>query len=112
MVIGRLLSAGWGPFPKILLSDEDVHLQRQDGRTVRYGYFTGRTFFRENPLPRSMKLHAGAYPREGIVEQITEVKGRGAEPQYDMVIQFDFNGNIAYVNDKRTVQELEAYDAE
>ena len=104
--VASILCGGRKTFPQILVQDEDVHLKVGE-TTIRYGYFVERTFWRENPVPRATLIHAGAFPREGPVEKITELHGRGAEPQYDLVIEFNGDGSIRYLSDKRTAQELD-----
>jgi hypothetical protein len=78
----------------------DVHI---DGK-IRYGYFGGNTFFRENPVARALRRRAIPI-REGGVSDTNET-------QYDLVIDFDENGEVIYISDKRTSFEIDSLNIE
>lgn len=65
--------------------------------TIRVGYFHGNIFWRENPISRSRALHGWEWKRplkEGSVSV-------DSEPQYDLVIHFNFDGSVRYLKDER-----------
>ncbi len=76
----------------------DVYIEAPHGR-FRVGYFDGHTFFRENPIPRTLWRY-GVAVSEGIV-------GKDSEPQYDMVFRFNADGKLVYVSDQRTSMEAQ-----
>ena len=81
-------------------SGEDIHIDHR----FRVGYAAGLTFFRENPIPRSYFTHdvdeECDIPAEGSVD-------KNHEPQYDLRITFDLNGDVKFVSDQRTAQEAD-----
>ncbi len=77
----------------------DVFIADGTGTQFRYGYFHGNTFFRENPVVRNLR-RAGVKVHEGRDD------GCGAvhEPQYDLSVDFDENGDAKFLSDNRTAQ--------
>ena len=105
----QILGGGPTCMPKLEASGQDVFMRGPKG-SLRYGYFSGNMFFRENPVPRSGFRHledSGTY--ELMEPRLKErlVKWGVSEPQYDMVIQFNPDGTIAWVKDSRTCQEVD-----
>jgi hypothetical protein len=77
----------------------DVHVFTDSGGRFRLGYFGGNTFFRENPVPRTLRRY-GVSVREGRV-------GEGSEPQYDLRITFNDDGSVRHISDNRASMEAE-----
>ena len=77
----------------------DVFIETPSGRRFRVGYWDGNMFFRENPVMRTLWRY-GINVHEGRV-------GDKSEPQYDLVFDFDDNGEVVYMDDQRIAMEAD-----